>query len=72
MLCHVNVIPYNATGADFRSPTRAQALFFCERLRKERITATVRVSRGGEAEAACGQLRARLEADDAAGSENHA
>ena len=37
-----------------------------------RINATVRMSRGGEAEAACGQLRARLEADDAGGSENHA
>jgi len=72
MLCHVNVIPYNATGADFRSPTRVQALFFCERLRKERVNATVRVSRGGEAEAACGQLRARLDAADAAGSENDA
>ena len=72
MLCHVNVIPYNATGADFRSPTRVQALFFCERLRKERINATVRMSRGGGAEAACGQLRARLESADAAGSENHA
>jgi 23S rRNA (adenine2503-C2)-methyltransferase len=65
MLCHVNVIPYNATGARFRAPTQRQAAAFCKVLQDAGINATVRVSRGSDAEAACGQLRARLE-DEAA------
>ncbi|MGD8239875.1 MAG: 23S rRNA (adenine(2503)-C(2))-methyltransferase RlmN [Armatimonadota bacterium] len=64
MLCHVNVIRYNAMGADFRAPTRRQSAAFCELLQQEGVNATLRASRGGEAEAACGQLRARLEAGD--------
>ncbi len=68
MLCHVNVIPYNATGTDFRAPMRQRCAAFCELLRQEGVNATLRASRGRGAEAACGQLRARMEAEDRAES----
>ena len=72
MLCHVNVIQYNATDAEFRAPTRAQSAAFCELLRRAGVNATLRRSRGGEAEAACGQLRARLGAEEAPGAQRDA
>ncbi|MBM3273729.1 MAG: 23S rRNA (adenine(2503)-C(2))-methyltransferase RlmN [Candidatus Sericytochromatia bacterium] len=58
---HVNLIPYNATDAEFRpSPPRAIARFQ-QILRDRGINATVRVERGAEIDGACGQLRRRLD-----------
>jgi 23S rRNA (adenine2503-C2)-methyltransferase len=53
----VNLIPYNPTGAyDGSSPERIER--FCAILAEHRLTATVRLTRGREIAAACGQLAA--------------
>src|SRR3954462_14170693 len=53
----VNLIPYNPTGSyDGSSPERIEA--FRAILAEHRITATVRLTRGRDIEAACGQLAA--------------
>jgi len=51
----LNLIPYNETGA-FRGSSRAAIDSFRETLSKGGLEATVRVARGREIEAACGQL----------------
>jgi 23S rRNA (adenine2503-C2)-methyltransferase len=56
---HVNLIPYNPIAeVDYQRPRQAQINNFLERLQQENIAVTVRYSRGLEANAACGQLRA--------------
>jgi 23S rRNA (adenine2503-C2)-methyltransferase len=57
-LSHVNLIPYNATGAGFRPSSPARARTFLGRLQAAGISATIRASRGRDIAAACGQLRA--------------
>jgi 23S rRNA (adenine2503-C2)-methyltransferase len=53
----VNLIPYNPTGSyDGSSPERIEA--FRAVLAEHRITATVRLTRGRDIDAACGQLAA--------------
>lgn len=55
---HVNLIPYNPTaGDDLRRPGRDRVRAFREALVAEGINATVRIERGVEIAAACGQLR---------------
>lgn len=55
---HVNIIPYNPIAdSEFERPTKARVLAFVETLGKRRVTASVRVTRGLDANAACGQLR---------------
>ncbi|HRC62915.1 MAG TPA: 23S rRNA (adenine(2503)-C(2))-methyltransferase RlmN [Dehalococcoidia bacterium] len=55
---HVNLIPYNPTaGAGLRRPSRERVRAFQRALQGEGINATVRVERGVEIAAACGQLR---------------
>lgn len=59
---HVNVIPYNATGAGlsgmvYMRPTPARVEAFIERLRSRGVNAHVRDTRGDDVAAACGQLR---------------
>jgi len=57
----VNLIPYNPTGAyDGSSPERIER--FRAILAEHRITATVRLTRGRDIDAACGQLAARAAA----------
>jgi 23S rRNA (adenine2503-C2)-methyltransferase len=57
----VNLIPYNPTGAyDGSSPERIER--FRAILAEHRITATVRLTRGRDIDAACGQLAATAEA----------
>ncbi len=57
---HVNVIPMNhVEGSPWGPPDAATARRFLEQLRGVRTT--VRDTRGGDADAACGQLRAGLE-----------
>jgi len=56
----VNVIPYNAvTGTGFESPARKVCDAFCETLIRRGINAIPRQERGGDIDAACGQLRLR-------------
>lgn len=58
---HVNVIPMNRiSGSPWGPPTRERTARFLSALSGVRVT--VRDTRGAEAEAACGQLRATLEA----------
>jgi len=69
MLCHVNLIPVNPTpdGA-YRRPPRARTLAFQRELEGMGVACTVRVEKGVEISAACGQLRgerASLELVDA-------
>jgi 23S rRNA (adenine2503-C2)-methyltransferase len=56
---HVNLIPYNPIEeVDFKRPDRQRVQAFVEALEKRHIAVSVRYSRGLEADAACGQLRA--------------
>ena len=60
LLCHVNLIPFNAVpGLDWKgSPTdRVQA--FAHLLERSGIPTTLRISRGAEIQAGCGQLRGK-------------
>ena len=58
---HVNLIPYNPIQeVDYQRPSRQRIETFAEQLRREQIAVSVRYSRGLEADAACGQLRASL------------
>jgi 23S rRNA (adenine2503-C2)-methyltransferase len=57
-LAHVNLIPLNPTDdASLHAPTAERALAFETRLRSRGIAATIRVNRGRDILAACGQLR---------------
>jgi 23S rRNA (adenine2503-C2)-methyltransferase len=59
---HVNLIPYNPTaGPGLRRPSRERVRAFQRALQAEGINATVRVERGVEIAAACGQLRTDYE-----------
>ncbi len=55
---HVNLIPYNPVGVGgLRRPRRERVRAFQRELQAAGIAATVRVERGAEIAAACGQLR---------------
>jgi 23S rRNA (adenine2503-C2)-methyltransferase len=55
---HVNLIPYNPVGVSgLRRPRRARVRAFQRELQAAGIATTVRVERGAEIAAACGQLR---------------
>lgn len=57
--CHVNLIPVNPTpGGPFERPTPARVAEFQRILRAARLPTTVRVERGIDIFAGCGQLRA--------------
>ena len=57
-LSHVNLIPYNATDAEYRPSPPALARAFRDRLTQAGLSATIRASRGRDIAAACGQLKA--------------
>ncbi len=62
---HVNLIPYNPIEeASYQRPGKERIEKFAKILRRERIAVSVRYSRGLEADAACGQLRASLNKSD--------
>lgn len=54
----VNLIPYNPTDSPYRGSTRAAIDAFRAVLTEHRIDATVRLTRGRDIDAACGQLAA--------------
>jgi 23S rRNA (adenine2503-C2)-methyltransferase len=57
-LCHVNLIPMNPSeDHTLHAPSTQRALAFEARLRQGGIGATIRVNRGRDILAACGQLR---------------
>jgi 23S rRNA (adenine2503-C2)-methyltransferase len=58
----VNLIPYNPTDSDLRGSTRAAIAAFKTALEEHGVRATIRLTRGREIDAACGQLAARAAA----------
>ena len=60
MLCHVNLIPLNPTAGYGGTPSSPESVSrFQEVLTKFGVTSTVRVRRGIDIQAGCGQLRDR-------------
>ncbi|MGH2537930.1 MAG: 23S rRNA (adenine(2503)-C(2))-methyltransferase RlmN [Candidatus Promineifilaceae bacterium] len=61
MLCHVNLIPLNPTaGYGGRPSSRERVAAFQAELARYGVSSTVRVRRGIDIQAGCGQLRDRL------------
>jgi 23S rRNA (adenine2503-C2)-methyltransferase len=59
---HVNLIPYNPVeGLPFERPSPAAIQRFVEIVRARGVSISVRKTKGREIDAACGQLRRRLE-----------
>lgn len=58
-LCHVNLIPVNATAADYHVPSGEAIRAFREELRQGGVSNSVRAERGDDIAAACGQLHTR-------------
>jgi 23S rRNA (adenine2503-C2)-methyltransferase len=54
---HVNLIPYNAGPGGFRRPAVPRMERFAEILRAEGVAATLRISKGQDITAGCGQLK---------------
>ncbi len=54
----VNLIPYNPTSSPYEGSTRASIAAFRDALLAHEIPATVRLTRGRDIDAACGQLAA--------------
>jgi 23S rRNA (adenine2503-C2)-methyltransferase len=60
ILCHVNLIPINQVeGLEYSKPDRNRINNFKAELEHEGIAVTVRVERGADIAAACGQLQAK-------------
>jgi 23S rRNA (adenine2503-C2)-methyltransferase len=55
----VNLIPYNPTDSGFRGSTREAIAAFRETLEGSGLRTTVRITRGRDIDAACGQLAAK-------------
>ncbi len=59
---HVNLIPFNdVEGLPYRRPTQEALTAFVAQLRQAGISVKVRKRKGSEIDAACGQLRRRVE-----------
>lgn len=55
---HVNLIPWNPVyGMQYRRPDRSRVEAFVRELERRQVPATVRLERGVEIDAACGQLQ---------------
>ena len=57
----VNLIPYNEANGGFTRPDRETVKKFASVLERAGIPVTVRVEKGFESDAACGQLRSSAE-----------
>jgi 23S rRNA (adenine2503-C2)-methyltransferase len=58
-LCHVNLIPVNATSAGYRVPSGEVIRAFRDELLAGGVSNSVRAERGDDIAAACGQLKTR-------------
>jgi 23S rRNA (adenine2503-C2)-methyltransferase len=58
----VNLIPYNPTDSPYEGSTRASIATFRDALLAREIPATIRLTRGRDIDAACGQLAAKAAA----------
>jgi 23S rRNA (adenine2503-C2)-methyltransferase len=64
LLCHVNVIPVNETAEGaYKRPSDYLTRAFQDVLRNEGVPSTVRMEKGIDINAGCGQLRARVLGD---------
>jgi 23S rRNA (adenine2503-C2)-methyltransferase len=64
LLCHVNVIPLNPTrGFQGRGSTRERAAAFKAELERNGIPCTIRIRRGIDIQAGCGQLATQAAAE---------
>jgi 23S rRNA (adenine2503-C2)-methyltransferase len=61
----VNLIPFNPTGSDYRCSSRNATDAFRAALEERGLRATVRLTRGRDIDAACGQLATKREASPA-------
>jgi 23S rRNA (adenine2503-C2)-methyltransferase len=60
LTCHVNLIPLNPTvGSPYQPSSRKVALAFQRELERQGVPTTMRVGRGVDIQAGCGQLRGR-------------
>jgi 23S rRNA (adenine2503-C2)-methyltransferase len=58
----VNLIPYNdVEGLKWQRPSDEISEAFLAALEKQKVTATLRREKGGDIDAACGQLRLKTE-----------
>jgi 23S rRNA (adenine2503-C2)-methyltransferase len=64
----VNLIPYNPTGSPYRCSSRESIAAFRAALQQRGVDATVRLTRGRDIAAACGQLAAQPQAVTRAGA----
>jgi 23S rRNA (adenine2503-C2)-methyltransferase len=63
---HINLIPFNEVGGlPYRRPTQEALTAFVDCLRQARISVKVRKRKGSAIDAACGQLRRRIQAEEA-------
>jgi 23S rRNA (adenine2503-C2)-methyltransferase len=60
-LFHVNLIPVNRGPGGFRRPADDRMEAFAEILRRGGLAASVRISRGQDIAAGCGQLRTEVD-----------
>ena len=63
----VNLIPYNPTDGGFSGSSRGAIDAFRAALEERGVRATVRLTRGRDIDAACGQLAAKAAAAEVAG-----
>jgi 23S rRNA (adenine2503-C2)-methyltransferase len=68
----VNLIPYNPTGAEFRGSGRDAIAAFRAALEQRGVRSTVRLTRGRDIDAACGQLAAGRRQPGAGGDQDQA
>ena len=61
----INLIPFNPTGSEYEGSTRRATDAFRAALEGRGLSATVRLTRGRDIDAACGQLAAKREATPA-------
>ncbi|MCI1274216.1 MAG: 23S rRNA (adenine(2503)-C(2))-methyltransferase RlmN [Clostridiaceae bacterium] len=62
--CNINLIPYNPTEKnDYEKPSRNSVMRFKSLLEQSGKKVTVRLERGSDIDAACGQLKGRVEGD---------
>lgn len=65
MLCHVNLIPVNpTTDGPYQRPAREARDAFQQKLREYGVPSTIRMEKGIDIDAGCGQLRARALSGD--------
>jgi 23S rRNA (adenine2503-C2)-methyltransferase len=61
----VNLIPYNTVeGLDWKRPSEAQCRAFRDILKNAGVSATLRLEKGHDIDAACGQLRLKQETEE--------